>query len=104
MSAHGLLSAQEGDNTPFYVEGQGPTVYSEGNQTPATVRQLERDFGSATVNNPYEANSNDPLIRYLADPTGSSCSTTSTPTRLEHRRSAPSPTLTSTSLRPRRRA
>ena len=69
VSSHGLLAAQEGNTTPYYIEGQGPVVFAEGNQTTSTVRQLERDFGLATVNNPYEANAADPLIRYLADPT-----------------------------------
>ena len=66
---HGLLTNQQGDATPFYSEPQGAAIYASGGPPAATVRQLERHFGAATANNIYAGNANDPVVRYMADPT-----------------------------------
>ncbi len=63
---HGLLAAQQGDSTSsFYSEPQGEAVYVTGSST--NTRQLEHEFGAATVNNPFTGNPNTPITNYLAD-------------------------------------
>ena len=69
VSIHGLLSAQEGNSTPFYSEPQGDAVFITGNPGPkdATTRTLERDYLSATVNDTYD-NTTETVAAYAADP------------------------------------
>jgi hypothetical protein len=63
---HGLLAAQQGDSTSsFYSEPQGEAVYVTGSTT--NTRQLEHEFASATVNDPFNGNPNTPITNYLAD-------------------------------------
>ena len=68
VNIHGLVTAQTGNTTPFYSEPQGAAIYTTGNQPAPTVRQLQRDFGAVTANDPYEGNANTPVVKYLADP------------------------------------
>jgi hypothetical protein len=68
-SLHTLLSEQTGDTTPFYVEPQGAAIYPTGSPSTAQVRQLERDAGSLTVNDPFTGNANTPVTNYMADET-----------------------------------
>jgi hypothetical protein len=65
---HGLLQYEEGDTTPFASEPQGDSVYVTGHQPTAAVRQLERDFGKITVNDPLDGGY-EPAIKWMADPT-----------------------------------
>jgi hypothetical protein len=63
---HGLLAAQEGDSTSsFFSEPQGEAVYVTGIST--NTRQLEHEFGAATVNDPFTGNPNTPITNYMAD-------------------------------------
>jgi hypothetical protein len=63
---HGLLAAQQGDSTSsFYSEPQGEAVYVTGSST--NTRQLEHEFGAATVSNPFTGNANTPITNYMAD-------------------------------------
>ena len=66
-SVHGLLQYEENDTTPFANEPQGNSVYVEGNQPATVVRQLERDFGNITVNDPFDGQV-EPAIKWMADP------------------------------------
>ena len=66
-SVHGLLQYEENDTTPFANEPQGNSVYVEGNQPTSVVRQLERDFGNITVNDPFDGQV-EPAIKWMADP------------------------------------
>ncbi len=68
LNVHTLLANQKSDTTPFYSEPQGAAIYATGTPATGQVRQLERDFGSITANNPYVANSNDHVVNYMADP------------------------------------
>ena len=68
LNVHTLLANEKGNTTPFYSEPQGAAIYATGGQSPEAVRQLERDFGSVTANNPYVADANDHVVRYMADP------------------------------------
>ena len=68
-SLHTLLSEQTGDTTPFYVEPQGAAIYPTGSPSASAVRQLERDTGSLTVNDPFTGNANTPVVNYMADST-----------------------------------
>jgi hypothetical protein len=65
---HGLLQAEDNNTTPFASEPQGESVYATGNPPAGTVRQLERDFGNVTVNDPFDGQV-EPAIRWMADPT-----------------------------------
>ncbi|HVM55911.1 MAG TPA: hypothetical protein VMT74_00520 [Gaiellaceae bacterium] len=67
-SVHGLLQYEENDTTPFANEPQGNAVYVTGNQPQPVVRQLERDFGNVTVNDPFDG-ATEPAIKWMADPT-----------------------------------
>jgi hypothetical protein len=68
-SLHSLLTQQTGDSTPFYVEPQAAAIYPTGTPTATAVRQLERDTGSVTVNDPFNGNPNTPVANYMADAT-----------------------------------
>ena len=68
-SLHSLLSEQTGDTTPFYVEPQAAAIYPTGTPSTSSVRQLERDVGKITVNDPFSGNANTPVANYLADST-----------------------------------
>jgi hypothetical protein len=67
-SIHGLLKNEDNDTTPFANEPQGDSVYVTGNQPTPVVRQLERDFGTITVNDPFDGNV-EPAIKWMADST-----------------------------------
>jgi hypothetical protein len=63
---HRLLAAQQGDSSStFYSEPQGEAVYVTGTTT--NTRQLEHEFASATVNDPFNGNSNTPITNFMAD-------------------------------------
>ncbi len=70
MSIHGLLSNQEGNNTSFYNESQGNSIYINGQPGPTsqTTRQMERDFFSATANDVFDGNVQENITQYEADP------------------------------------
>ena len=68
-SLHSLLADEKGDTTGFYVEPQGAAIYPTGSPSTSAVRQLERDTGSLTVNDPFTGNANTPVTNYLADST-----------------------------------
>src|SRR5262249_34057727 len=68
VNVHGLLSLQKGNTTPFYSEPQGASIYVTGTQTTATIRQLERDLGTAVANDPYHSNPMTQVANYMADP------------------------------------
>jgi len=68
LNTHGLLANQKSNTTPYYAEPQGAAIYTTGGPSSDTIRQLERDFGSATANNPYTATANDQVVNYMADP------------------------------------
>ena len=68
-SIHGLLQYEDNDTTPFANEPQGDSVYVTGNQPTAVVRQLERDFGNITVNDPFDGKV-EPAIKWMVDSTG----------------------------------
>jgi hypothetical protein len=68
-SIHGLLAAEDNDTIPFASQPQGESVYATGNPTMATVRQLERDFGNVTVNDPYDGKTEN-AVKWMVDPTG----------------------------------
>ena len=65
-SVHGLLQYEDNDTTPFASEPQGDSVYVTGNQSQPVVRQLERDFGTITVNDPFDGNV-EPAVKWMAD-------------------------------------
>jgi hypothetical protein len=71
VAIHGLLLHQEGNQTPFYNEPQGNSVFITGNPGPndPTTRQLERDFANATANDHYDGDVPEKLTQYEADPT-----------------------------------
>jgi hypothetical protein len=68
-SVHGLLQYEANNTTPFANEPQGNSVYVTGNQPAPAVRQLERDFGSITVNDPFDGVT-EPAVKWLVDGTG----------------------------------
>ena len=68
-SIHGLLQYEENDTTPFANEPQGDSVYVTGNQPAPVVRQLERDFGKTTVNDPFDGKV-EPAVKWMVDSTG----------------------------------
>ena len=67
-SVHGLLQYEDNDTTPFANEPQGNAVYVTGNQPTPVVRQLERDFGTITVNDPFDGTV-EPAVKWMADGT-----------------------------------
>jgi hypothetical protein len=67
-SVHGLLQYADGNTTPFANEPQGDSVYVENNPSTSTVRQLERDFGNITVNDPFDGQT-EPAVKWMADST-----------------------------------
>ena len=69
-SVHGLLGLQKGNTAAFYSQPQGEAVYATGSSnTPSTVRQLERDFGSLTMVDPYDGATAEPVSKWMVDPT-----------------------------------
>jgi hypothetical protein len=67
---HGLLSLQTGDTASFYSQPQGEAVYATGSSnTVTTTRQLERDFGSVTMVDPYDGSNPESVAKWLVDPT-----------------------------------
>ena len=68
-SIHGLLQYEDNNTTPFANEPQGDSVYVTGNQPTPVVRQLERDFGTITVNDPFDGKT-EPAIKWMVDSTG----------------------------------
>jgi hypothetical protein len=67
---HGLLSLQTGDNASFYSQPQGEAVYATGSSnTAGAIRQLERDFGSITMVDPYDSTNPEPVAKWMVDPT-----------------------------------
>ncbi|HLX21542.1 MAG TPA: hypothetical protein VKR23_15465 [Gaiellaceae bacterium] len=66
-SIHGLLQAEDNDTIPFASQPQGESVYATGNPSPSTVRQLERDFGNVTVNDPFDGTT-ETAVKWMADP------------------------------------
>jgi hypothetical protein len=67
-SVHGLLAYEDNDTTPFVNEPQGNSVYVTGNQPTPVVRQLERDFGNISVNDPFDGRT-ETAVKWMADPT-----------------------------------
>jgi len=68
LNIHGLIANQQTDTTPFYSEPQGVSIYVTGQQSPDTIRQLERHFSAAVANDPYDSNAMSPVVAYMADP------------------------------------
>jgi hypothetical protein len=70
-SIHGLLAAEDNDTIPFASQPQGESVYIPGDpsETSSTTRQLERDFGNVTVNDPFDGKT-ETAIRWMVDQTG----------------------------------
>ncbi len=68
-SIHGLLQNEDNDTTPFASQPQGESVYVTGNQPTPVVRQLERDFGNVTVNDPFDGKT-EPAVKWMVDSTG----------------------------------
>ena len=68
-SIHGLLQYEDNNTTPFASQPQGESVYVTGNQPTPVVRQLERDFGNVTVNDPFDGKT-EPAIKWMVDSTG----------------------------------
>ena len=68
-SIHGLLQYEDNNTTPFASQPQGESVYVTGNQPAPVVRQLERDFGNVTVNDPFDGKT-EPAIKWMVDGTG----------------------------------
>jgi hypothetical protein len=66
-SVHGLLQYEDNNTTPFVSEPQGDAVYATGNPSSATVRQLERDYGNITVNDPFDGQT-ETAVKWMADP------------------------------------
>jgi hypothetical protein len=67
-SIHGLLQNEDNNTTPFASQPQGESVYVTGNQPTPVVRQLERDFGNVTVNDPFDGKT-EPAVKWMADST-----------------------------------
>jgi hypothetical protein len=68
-SVHSLLNFQTGDTASFYSQPQGEAVYATGaSNSPSTIRQLERDFSSLTMNDPYDGTT-EPVTKWMMDPT-----------------------------------
>jgi hypothetical protein len=66
---HTLLSLQTNNMTTFYSQPQGEAVYATGNSNnAASIRQLERDFGSITMVDPYDGPNPEPVSKWMVDP------------------------------------
>jgi hypothetical protein len=69
-NVHSLLGFQTGDAASFYSQPQGEAIYATGaSNTTSTVRQLERDFGSLTMVDPYDGPNPEPVAKWMVDPT-----------------------------------
>jgi hypothetical protein len=70
-SIHGLLAAEDNDTIPFASQPQGESVSILGDPSPtsSTTRQLERDFGNVTINDPYDGKTEN-AVRWMVDETG----------------------------------
>ena len=64
-----MLQYEDNNTTPFASQPQGDSVYVTGNQPAPVVRQLERDFGNVTVNDPFDGKT-EPAIKWMVDSTG----------------------------------
>jgi hypothetical protein len=64
----GLLSTTASAGTQYDVDAQGASIYVHGQPgaTDPTVRQLERDTGAMTANNPYSGKQNEKIAQYQA--------------------------------------
>lgn len=70
-SIHSLLSFQTGDTAAFFSQPQGEALYVTGaSNTPATVRQLQRDVANMTMVDPYVGPNPVPVSKWMVDPTG----------------------------------
>src|SRR5262249_9103860 len=69
-SVHSLLNFQTGDTASFFSQPQGEAVYATGaSNNAATIRQLERDFGTISMVDPYDGPKAEPVSKWMADPT-----------------------------------
>jgi hypothetical protein len=69
-SVHNLLSLQTGDTGSFFSQPQGEAVYATGTSNNATtIRQLERDFGTISMVDPYDGPNPEPVTKWMVDPT-----------------------------------
>jgi len=64
----GLLSTTASAGTQYDVDAQGASIYAHGQPAAndPTVRQLERDTGAMTANNPYSGKQNEKIAQYQA--------------------------------------
>jgi hypothetical protein len=64
----GLLSTTASSGTQYDVDAQGASIYVHGRPgaNDPTVRQLERDTGAMTANNPYSGKQNEQIAQYQA--------------------------------------
>jgi hypothetical protein len=64
----GLLSTTASAGTQYDVDAQGASIYVHGQPSAndPTVRQLERDTGAMTANNPYSGSQNEKIAQYQA--------------------------------------
>jgi hypothetical protein len=64
----GLLSTTASAGTQYDVDAQGASIYVHGQPAAndPTVRQLERDTGAMTANNPYSGVQNETIAQYQA--------------------------------------
>ena len=64
----GLLSTTASSGTQYDVDAQGASIYVHGQPgaNDPTVRQLERDTGAMTANNPYSGKQNEKIAQYQA--------------------------------------
>jgi hypothetical protein len=64
----GLLSTTASAGTQYDVDAQGASIYVHGQPAAdnSTVRQLERDTGAMTANNPYSGKQNEKIAQYQA--------------------------------------
>ncbi len=69
-AVHGILGLETSDTASFYSQPQGEAVYATGSSnTPGTIRQLERDFSSLTMVDPYDGPNAEPVAKWMVDPT-----------------------------------
>ncbi len=76
-SLPGLVQAERGNTTPFFVEPQGATIYVTNQNHQAVsppaddpaVRQLERDTAAVTANNPHSGVQGEKVVNYQAGAT-----------------------------------
>jgi hypothetical protein len=67
---HSLLNFQTGDTASFFSQPQGEAVYATGSSNnAAAIRQLERDFASITMVDPYDGPNPEPVTKWMVDPT-----------------------------------